>query len=85
MIYIITILISCLLMVFGVFALFKTKNLINFYMKLMTKNNSSNIRLEYLKEMSEKKWFLFNIKLCGVLIILATLLSVFAVVRAIIN
>jgi hypothetical protein len=85
MIYLLTTLISCMLLFFGVFAVFKTKDLINFYMRLMMKNNSLNIRFSYLKEMIEKKWFLINMKLCGVLIIIVALLSLFAVFHAINN
>jgi hypothetical protein len=53
-------------------------------MKAMIKNNSSNNRANYLKEMIKKDWFLLNMRLCGALIILVTLLSLFAAVRAII-
>jgi hypothetical protein len=78
-----SLIISLALMLWGFFAVFQTKKLINFHMSTLTRNKSSNF--EFLKRMSEKKWYYFNIKICGVIAVLMAFLLIFVIIHAIIN
>jgi hypothetical protein len=80
-----SLIVSLALLVFGIFAVFQSQKLINFYLSSISKNKSSNFYFELLKKTSEKKWFLFNLKLCGTLIILMALVFLFFTISAIIS
>jgi hypothetical protein len=80
-----SLIVSLALLAFGIFAVFKSQKLMNFYFSIIPKNNSSNLYFELLKKASEKKWFLFNLKLCGTLTILMALVFLFFTLSAIIS
>ena len=62
--------ISIGLFIFGFFSIFRTKKLVDFYLSIIMKKGSSNAYSEMFKRLTEKRWFYFNIKLCGILCIL---------------
>jgi len=70
----IQVIIALLLLAVGFFTLFKPKKLVNFYLSAMTNKNSSNLLLSHFIKITEKKWFYFNLKLCGVIIMIFALI-----------
>jgi hypothetical protein len=64
-------LVALILLSVGFFAVFKPKKLIDL-MTSLVKNNSLNERLQ-VNKMIEKRWFYPNLRLCGVLLILMSI------------
>ena len=68
------ILLCLVLMFWGIFALFKSEKLVSFYLAIMTKLNPTNFLLKRTKKNIEKEKFYFNLKLCGMVAILLSLI-----------
>ena len=67
---VLAVLILIALFIYDFIAIFKTSRLIAFYLR-STRYNS------YLTGLSQKGWFKLNIKICGVILMLASLICLF--------
>jgi uncharacterized membrane-anchored protein YitT (DUF2179 family) len=85
--------ISLALFLFSLLAVFWTQRVIDFYLNSMNKSYFSDTyygtfkknQYEAIKQLSEKKWFHYNMKICGAVGISMALLILFATIHAIIN
>ena len=78
-------LISIALFIYGLFAVFKTQQLIDYNLSVMRKSRLAVFGLKFQERISRKKWYYLNIKFCGVLVMLVSLLIMFAVINAFIK
>ena len=71
-------------MIMGIFAVFRTEKLKEFYLSKLNRKNPSNLYIKYMKyvkRMSEKKWYNMNLKVCGIVAILMSLLCLFMTIH----
>jgi hypothetical protein len=86
-----SILISLALLVYSFFALFRTQRLIDFNLKYTKPNYLSNSylgklridRYEALKKKTEKRWFHYKMKICGIVGLFVAILILASMIHAI--
>ena len=99
--YLIIIIPTLLLFFFGYMGLFRTKLVIDFYVRTAEKSYLNSLKkgffankyyraltkyhYEYLKQSSEKKWTYYNMKICCVAALLMATLFSMAIVHGIFN
>ena len=79
-----SILIAIFMLFFGFKAIFKTQQLINFFINCMGNKNSKNAKRKIINDfikMTEKRIYIVNVKFFGFIIILLSFWSIFLVIR----
>jgi hypothetical protein len=76
--------ISIGLLTYGYFAVFRSRQLSNFNIKLI-KGNNPKPGLIHLEKMAQKKWFYTNMKICGMGAILMACLFLYFMIHGVLN
>jgi hypothetical protein len=84
--YFLTILFALILLSFGFFSIFRSEKLMNSYINaIKEKNNYSNIHSKLLEKKIKNKWFYFNLRLVGIVIMVVALVMLFYTINVIIR